>query len=525
MMLKRFIFSLMLLGTALGCFAEALHGFNVEKIDRKVREFKLDSIDLSSPLDYFLSRAQVRLSGKFKNWELISTSMFNYNEDVPDDIVDDALRNAVLNETIDYIVTYRDSVASIVTHTDGDDFLLLNNCWLEDGRWVNRGQGLADDWADAQEQLSRQMPEALYNLPRVAVINNMPKDVKPFVDYISNVTLSPEDFLLEMLASHKVVINGEYHRRKVSWDMLKRLIAKPEFPETVGCVFMELPSWHQPTMDRFMDADSLNTELLLQIFRDEQPNGWWDRGEYEFLCDLRKLNQSLPAEKKIRVVLADYQIPYSQITTPEDARELEDRNTHMANVVTGTVRNSSDPRSNLFLVGCAHAYKSNQAGFASSADGEDAALTAGAQIVQSLGNENVFTVFQHVLPGDNRGRNRAPIRGGFFDEAFALNGNKPVGFRLAGSPFGKEPFDGIYEIKYKTATGSYQDNYDGYLFLGPLADEYEAIPLTEIFTDEFVAEMQRRAAVLGYENLRGLWFGRKSTELTKDYILRTLTEE
>lgn len=328
-----------------------------------------------------------------------------------------------------------------------------------------------------------------------------------------------------MLSSHKVVVNGEYHRRKVSWDMLKRLIAMPKFPKKVGYVFMELPSWHQPTMDTFMNSDTLNANLIIQIFQDEQLNGWWDRGEYEFLCELWKINKKLPRNKKIKVVLADYQIPYSKITKREEAKELDDRNSHMANVVVNTMKQSTERRNGLFVVGCAHAYKSNQAGFASAAHAQKPQLTAGAQIANALGSENVFTVFQHVLPGDNHGENKKPIRGGIFDTAFAMNGNKPIGFKLEGSPFGAEPFDGIYEIKYKTATGSYQDNFDGYLFLAPLADEPKATPLTEVFTDEFVNEMKRRASVMKNDNLRRIWFGRKASELTKEYITETLLQE
>ena len=524
-MLQRYIVTLCFLVLALGSHAQSLSDFKIEKIDKQVKDFKLDSINLSSPLDYYLSRAQVRLTGKNSNWQNISTSMFNFSANVPDEVVDDNFRNYVLDEKIDYIVTYRDSVASIVTHSEGEDIVLLNNCWFEEGRWVNTGQGMADDWNNAQELLIEQLPEALYNLPRVGVINNLPNDVTPFLSYISNVKLSPEEFLMEMLSTHKIVINGEYHRRKVSWDMLKRLISLPGFSDKVGCVFMELPSWHQPTMDNFMSSDSLKNNLIFQIFQDEQLNGWWDRGEYEFLCKLWELNRTLPVDKKIRVILADYQVPYSRISSREDAQTLEDRNSHMTKIVVNTIENSTDNRNNLFLVGCAHVYKSDQAGFASSADGKESELTAGAQITNTLGKDNVFTVFQHVLPGDNRGGNKAPIRGGIFDKAFELNGNKPIGFKLADSPFGEEPFDGIYEIKYHTATGSYQDNFDGYIFLAPLADEPKSIPLTEIFTDEFVAEMQRRASVLGYERLRNLWFGKNASQLTKEYIIQRLLHE
>lgn len=96
---------------------------------------------------------------------------------------------------------------------------------------------------------------------------------------------------------------------------------------------------------------------------------------------------------------------------------------------------------------------------------------------------------------------------------------------MADSPFGNEPFDGIYEIKYNTATGNYAENFDGYLFLAPLENEPKAIPLTEIFTDEFVVEMQRRATVLGMENSRWMWFGHRSSEMTKENIIEALLQE
>ncbi len=505
-------------------FSELNDDFVVQKISSQIKSFTLDSINLATPLDYYLSRAWVRATGKQKYWSAISTSKFTNDDNAPDEDVSTEFHSYILNENIDYIVTYRDSVASIITHNDGENHLLLNYCWIENGRWVNGGQGLAVDIKKAEAKLLHELPTHYNNLPRISIINDIPQDIAPFTNFLRNVKSSPEQFVLEMLASHKLVINGEYHRRKVSWDMLKRLIALPDFSQTVGHIFMELPSWCQPLMDKFMTSDTLDKEIIFQIFREEQMNGWWDRGEFEFICDLWHINQSLPADKRISVILADYQIPYSKITSGSQ-RETEDRNSHMANVIAQTISTSKDSRNSLFLVGCAHAYKSNQSGIASNAHNKEAEKTAGAQLVDKLGSENVYTIFQHVMPGDNSGRNKRPIRGGVFDKAFELNGNRPIGFELANSPFGKEPFDGIYEIKYNIHTGSYSDNFDGYLFLHPLANEPVATPLTEIFTDEFVEEMKRRASVMGLENLRYLWFGRPAAELTKEYIINDLLQE
>lgn len=500
------------------CQAQMPADFCTQKISRQVRYFTPDTINLSSPLDYYISRAWIVITGKERLWADISTSKFMFDADASDRTVDDNIRDYVLNETIEEIVTYRDSAAVVITRPVGDDILLLNTCWIEDGRWVNGGQGIADNMDEAHDKAFEYLPQHYGRIYRIERIKRLPQDTASFTSFLSGVSVSPERFVLDMAASHKLVVNGEFHRRKVSWDMLKRLIRLPDFAEKVGVVFMELPSWCQPKMDAFMASDTLDSEIVLQIFREEQIYGWWDRGEFEFICDLWLLNHSLPPDRRVKIVLADYQLPYSEIKAGDDAKALEDRNTHMADVIEKNLVCSPDSRNALFLVGCGHACESRQAGHASAAYGHEDEMTAGAQLVERLGDENVFTVFQHMLSGDNSGNYKAPLRGGVFDSAFEANGNRPVGFKLEGSPFGKEPFDGIYEIKYNAETGTYADNFDGYLFLHPIAGEPRSTPLTEVFTDEFVEEIKRRASVMGFSSL----FGRPVKELTKEYITEIL---
>lgn len=88
-MILRVIFPLLIIITAFDGYAQSISDFKVEKIESQVKDFRLDSINLSSPLNYYLSRAQVRLSGKFKNWQNISSSMFDFSAEVPDEVLDD----------------------------------------------------------------------------------------------------------------------------------------------------------------------------------------------------------------------------------------------------------------------------------------------------------------------------------------------------------------------------------------------------------------------------------------------------
>lgn len=254
---------------AMGCSLASLAGvrsdFAVDTISTQVGNFQLDSINLSSPLNYYLSRAWVRSTGKQRLWHDISTSKFNFDTNAADEVVDSDMRSYIANETIDRIVVYRDSVAVIITHTEGEDLVFLNYCWIEHGRWVNGGQGMADSLEQAHETLLTQLPYHHANLPRIARIEALPQSEVPFVEFLLNSTSSPEHFLFDMLESHRLVINGEFHRRKVSWDMLKRLIALPEFPDKVGHIFMELPSWCQPKMDSLMASDLLQRILYSEF--------------------------------------------------------------------------------------------------------------------------------------------------------------------------------------------------------------------------------------------------------------------
>ena len=518
------ILSLVAMNVSFTC--KANDGWETIKIDRRVSDYAFKGIDQSSPLSYYLSRAYVMSEGKMGLMAKMSTIKFELDTCEVDVAVDSAKKQRILDEKIVKIVIYKDTVAAIVT--EYGDWQIFSYTWIENGKWVNGGQGLAENMEDTDRQLKENMPNIYRDLPRIKAISTLPSDTRPFVDFLKRQTLCPQDFLLQQIATHKLVINGEYHRRKVSWDMLRRLIALPDFPKVCGTIFMELPSREQPTMDLFMGSDKLNGELILNIFRNEQLNGWWDKDEYDFICDVWQLNQHLQKGERINIRFVDFQIPYSQIQTAEEFRAAtdaaENRNTHMADVVERYISTKNDTRGSLFLVGCAHAYKSGMNGIASAGGDGKEEMTAGAQLARRLGIKNVFTIFQHVMPRDNSGKHQSAIRGGVFDLAFAAIGNHPVGFSLQSSPFGKEPFDGIYEIKYKADTGTYQDNFDGYLFLHPLIDEPRNEPLLAVFSDQFIAEMKRRSTYLGWDDSKNVWFGHNVSELTIDLIRDALCE-
>lgn len=119
--------------------------------------------------------------------------------------------------------------------------------------------------------------------------------------------------------------------------------------------------------------------------------------------------------------------------------------------------------------------------------------TAASQLTAALSQDQVFTIFQHIPIIGNNGHVYGKLRNGIFDYAFSTSGNKPIAFDLKNSPFGKEPFDALPEVSYNKMIGNYENNYDAYIFLGPLDTESDEYLFSDIITDDYLKELDRRA--------------------------------
>jgi len=495
-------------------------------INKQLKDFP-DTYDLSTPIKAGVTISYFSVNGKESLWR--DASAYRIKEYIPKDNVPDKTVNEVdkmrlLNDTIKEVIIYNDSIACMIQNYNSS-YYSIRYLVFEDGKWLNVGEDIGKGLEDSRKKFYDTAPKSLIRLRRSNEVKSVSTDTLAFVNYVKQHGVEPKDFLLEALATHQLVIYGEVHRRKVSWDFLTSVLYDPRFPEKVGIVFVELPSYQQSEFDRFYASKELDTEILLEIMRSEQIYGWWDRGEYEFLITIWKLNQTLPANKKIKVIAVDEQLPYKLLKTAEDFNKseenLSDRNTNMANIIEHTIKTKTDKRNCLFTVGYGHAYKSHVPGVASTPQGQEPALTAGAQLVQRLSDENVFVVLQHVPMGTNSGF-LGLIRQGLFDTVFEKTGNEPVAFCLANSPFGAEPFDADYQMSFDSKAGNYADNFDGYIFLNPLKEEESDYILYDIWSDKFVEEMKRRATLDNFDMNK--WLG-KEGELTKEKIISTFKEE
>jgi uncharacterized iron-regulated protein len=343
-------------------------------------------------------------------------------------------------------------------------------------------------------------------------------DTTAFTKYLNVNGKEPVPYLLKKLKNNQLVIYGEFHFRKNSWELLQQLIKSPEFATNTGTVFLELSQNAQPELNQFFNSSKKEPNIILDIFRKEEITGWDDKGMYDFLMELWEMNRSLT--NKVNVVATDHSRTfYQNITSKAQYDSINgircDRNEIMAEIIESVIRNSPDQRNHLFIVGWGHAYKSPALEIGR---WQTNGLSAGYLLSEKLGKENVFTIFPHTVIMTNNGVVLGKLKNGLFDSVFAAYGNKPVAFDLHNSPFGNELFDAD-EMRYDEKTGTFSDNFDGYIFLQPVREEESNAHLYELYTDDFIKEVKRR---LNIAKEKG-WFG--GVKITEDLNREELLEQ
>ncbi len=457
--------------------------FKTIVIDRRIGDFS-DEFDLDTPtkagitFNYLLINenegllAQASYSGK-KYYFQPSNS--------PDNRRSEKQINEDLNTILKEIIVFRDSIAFLINQTadkvyNSRVFVFENDQWVNftrrESEYASKELAVKFFFDNADKYLSE-----LRHGNRIA---DVPQDMASFVRYLEENGVHPKDFILDKLENHKLLLYGDVHFRKWSWDLFRELIRDRRFVESTGVIFMELGFNCQDRINAFLAKDSLDKELLLNVFREYKLDGWDEKGKFEFITDVWRVNHKLPKAKRIKIVLIDTPRSYSEYNSLDEMREKlmprDQRDRYMAEIIKNTLKKSKDQRNALFTVGTNHICKTLN--------------SAGAILSEKLEDDKVYSIFTHSPRMDNRIDIPERLRHGIFDYAFQAMGNEPMAFELIDSPFGKEPFDGFYNKGNK----NYQDNYDGYVFFGSLDEEPEGEILFDLYSDEFIVELNRRYA-------------------------------
>jgi hypothetical protein len=348
----------------------------------------------------------------------------------------------------------------------------------------------------AQEPVKSMLP--LQGTPDIPAPNPKGADPKP---------ADAEKTLLAAFDKYEVVGMSAAHGNKDLDDFILHLIRNPAFPSKVNVVAVECGnSLYQPTLDRYIAGDDVPLPEARKVWRNTTQTMCGLSGFYEQLFPLvRRINQTLPPEKKLRVLACDPPIDWSKIKSPADygRGQYLMRDVSIASVMEKEVL--AKHRKALMLFGLAHLYHVGNTGV-----GLYEKDYPGVTLV--IAEHTGFGNWSPLEKYNNEFESRMAswpvpslvpeIRGTWLADLLDMThttGNIFFGVPDNGKvPMGPAPAKGTFSGTPEEAEALFSKMADAYLYLGPRDSLLnEPVPAQILLDKDYIAELQRRSKLFG----------------------------
>jgi len=175
------------------------------------------------------------------------------------------------------------------------------------------------------------------------------------------IPVEPVSGILDGFKTHSLVALSEPHGNEQAHALRLKLIRDPRFPSLVDDIVMEAGNArYQNLIDRFINGESVSDSELRHVWQDiVSPGPTGDLPIYEdFYRAVRALNQGLPKQRRLRVLLADPPIDWSQVRSGDDLVKWGlQRDVHTADVIMREV--VAKKRRALLIFGEGHLWRRN----------------------------------------------------------------------------------------------------------------------------------------------------------------------
>jgi hypothetical protein len=336
-----------------------------------------------------------------------------------------------------------------------------------------------------------------------------PNEVQPYVSYLKDNAKPPLEYVMELFETYDLVILSERtHPETTQWEFIYKLTSDPKFIESVGHIFTEYGSvLQQPSLEEFLNTSDLSEKevgrKIIRILRNfpTHPYGWNNNNFFDYLKRLYRLNQSLAADRKIKLYFSN--VPWQwEGKTKEDydlywKTEMPNRDKIMADRIISKfheiLESDSKRRKALVIMNTRHAYKTG------------GSFNTGDFIFREFPKKTANVMFNTTASdfGDVSGGNEQTImdlsiQEGKWDTAFWMLGNTPLGFDFKHSPFGKDQFDLHSGFAYSGL--EYEDVFTGMIFYQPLGKHMVASNIPGYYDEDFKQIVLKRARLKGDED-------------------------
>ena len=290
--------------------------------------------------------------------------------------------------------------------------------------------------------------------------------------------------VLAAFADHEIVGMGILSYANQDFDdFILALIRDPAFPETVNDIVVECGnSLYQPVLDRYIAGQDVPLSEARYAWRNTTQPMCGLSAFYEELFPLvRRINQALPADKRLRVLAGDPPIDWGKARNDDDIRPFRDRDANIASVVEHEVL--ARHRKAVMIFGIRHLMH-----------GGGGAVGMYERKLEKGGGPHLT----YVIMAHNGFGNHSPLTR-FNDELERRLASWPIP-SLAALP-GTWLANLDYGYFFPGEAGGSQEiaaRVDGYLYLGPRAVLLnEPISAGAALDTAYIRELARRAAIGG----------------------------
>jgi hypothetical protein len=334
-------------------------------------------------------------------------------------------------------------------------------------------------------------------VPAKFMLYRDPRPIGRYTRFLEQTTDTPVDYIISLFDRADVVILCEnFHPEFTQWDFIFDIVRDPRFIERVGRVFTEYGALQdQPTLDRFLMTPGLSPgevkhQALALVRNNNHWPGWDNTNFFTYLQRLYRLNESIGPGRKVRHFFTDRGPGWDGLTREEYATYSAHRNRdeEMAHTVIEQLTHErseavSGPKA-LVVMNYRHAFAPIRR------NGEPMPNTGGYLYEAFPGRTANVLLGPYTIPFLF-----APIHGGRWDLAFQAAQYRPVGFDLAGSPFGDDAFDLMPIPPWVKGRYRYRDIFTGMVMVRPLNEMFFEHGIAGYY-DSYEAEALRRARLL-----------------------------
>lgn len=297
----------------------------------------------------------------------------------------------------------------------------------------------------------------------------------PF-SYAKKVNNDTFDAILNLFEKYDMVHLGDRHWNMTDYNFRLALLNYPRFAEVVDDIVIESGNYlYQDVLDRFiLELEDVPKPDLQKVWRNTVVvSGVWDATIYkDFIYAVRKINESLPREKRIRLIAAEPPIDWSKVNTePEWYSFQAQRSTHTPKVVKSEVIDKG--RKAFIIYGGAHFYKEDD--FWGGCSGNL------RKNLETLTDKPVFSILP--LSGDD------PFVKNFQDTIGVTE--LPLFVNLENSKLSKLPGN----LFFPEARGKLGGFTDGILYFGTEPDAEAEYDPEAANDSTYQAELERRRAI------------------------------